>query len=119
MHRWQQCRGQQCRWTGRRGGGPPRRGRAARRAFPRTGGAGGAVPLAAPAAPLERAAVADAPMAAMPGAAMPMDGAAGGAAPAPALRVREYFPETMLWQPALITDEQGMADLAVTFADSI
>jgi hypothetical protein len=38
---------------------------------------------------------------------------------APALRVREYFPETMLWQPALITDEHGVADLAVNFADSI
>src|SRR5262249_52434678 len=40
----------------------------------------------------------------------------GGAAPA---RVREYFPETMLWQPALITDDKGMAVLPLTFADSI
>jgi hypothetical protein len=40
----------------------------------------------------------------------------GGAAPA---RVREYFPETMLWQPALITDDKGVAVLPLTFADSI
>jgi hypothetical protein len=41
---------------------------------------------------------------------------AGAAAPT---RVREYFPETLLWQPSLITDEQGCAELPVTFADSI
>ncbi len=39
----------------------------------------------------------------------------GSAAP----RVREYFPETMLWQPALITDEHGRAMLKVPMADSI
>jgi hypothetical protein len=43
----------------------------------------------------------------------------GTGAAAPIQRTREYFPETMLWQPALITDEQGRADLAVNFADSI
>ena len=43
--------------------------------------------------------------------------AQGGAAPI--TRVREFFPETMLWQPALITDERGIADMAVNFADSI
>ena len=43
---------------------------------------------------------------------------AQGAAGAP-VRVREYFPETMLWQPALITDDKGRATLPVTFADSI
>jgi len=43
-------------------------------------------------------------------------GQAGGAAP---IKVREYFPETMLWQPALITDDNGVANLAVNFADSI
>jgi hypothetical protein len=42
-----------------------------------------------------------------------------GGAQAPAVKVREYFPETMLWQPALITDDRGIADLAVNFADSI
>ena len=40
---------------------------------------------------------------------------AGAAAP----RVREYFPETMLWQPALITDEHGHAFFKVPMADSI
>lgn len=44
------------------------------------------------------------------------EGEGGGAPP---LRIREYFPETMLWQPALITDENGVANLAVNFADSI
>ncbi len=42
--------------------------------------------------------------------------AAGGPAPP---RLREYFPETLLWQPALITDEQGRATLSLDFADSI
>src|SRR5262249_19661148 len=41
---------------------------------------------------------------------------AGAAAPT---RLREYFPETMLWQPALITDDKGIALLPVNFADSI
>ncbi len=45
------------------------------------------------------------------------NGHAGGEAPI--TKVREYFPETMLWQPSLITDEKGVADLAVNFADSI
>jgi hypothetical protein len=52
------------------------------------------------------------PMQAPPGANV----AQGGAAPP---KVRDYFPETMLWQPALITDDDGVADLAVNFADSI
>jgi uncharacterized protein YfaS (alpha-2-macroglobulin family) len=41
---------------------------------------------------------------------------AGGPAPP---RLREYFPETMLWQPALITDDKGVAQLNFDFADSI
>lgn len=44
------------------------------------------------------------------------DSKAGSAVPT---RIREYFPETMLWQPALITDDQGRAELPVSFADSI
>jgi 5-hydroxyisourate hydrolase-like protein (transthyretin family) len=40
----------------------------------------------------------------------------GGAAPP---RLREFFPETLFWQPALITDERGEATLPLTFADSI
>jgi hypothetical protein len=46
----------------------------------------------------------------------PVEKEGGGAAPA---RIREYFPETMLWQPALITDDRGVAVLPLTFADSI
>ena len=41
--------------------------------------------------------------------------AGGGDAP----RVRSYFPETMYWNPALITDGQGNAQLTVPLADSI
>ncbi len=35
------------------------------------------------------------------------------------IRVREYFPETLWWEPALITDRFGEASLAVPMADSI
>jgi uncharacterized protein YfaS (alpha-2-macroglobulin family) len=45
-------------------------------------------------------------------------GSAGTAEPAPA-RVREYFPETLLFQPSLITDNRGVATLEVPMADSI
>jgi hypothetical protein len=41
--------------------------------------------------------------------------AGGGAAP----RVREYFPETLLWLPNLITDERGRATIDLKMADSI
>src|SRR5205823_2739156 len=51
------------------------------------------------------------------GGAGKAEGGDGGAAPV--TRLREYFPETMLWQPALITDDKGVAHLAVNFADSI
>lgn len=34
-------------------------------------------------------------------------------------RIREYFPETLLWQPELITDQRGRARLNVPLADSI
>ena len=47
----------------------------------------------------------------------PQGGPANAAAPP--MRLREYFPETMLWQPALITDDKGIARLPLTFADSI
>lgn len=43
-------------------------------------------------------------------------GQSGGVAPT---RVRDYFPETMLWQPSLITDDKGIAVMPVHFADSI
>lgn len=54
--------------------------------------------------------------------ARPADGPAApakGGDGAPITKIRDYFPETMLWQPSLITDENGVADLAVNFADSI
>jgi hypothetical protein len=38
---------------------------------------------------------------------------------APAVRLREYFPETLFWKPALITDNKGVALLPLDFADSI
>ena len=34
-------------------------------------------------------------------------------------RVREYFPETLLWQPELITDKNGRAELKFTLADNL
>jgi hypothetical protein len=34
-------------------------------------------------------------------------------------RLREYFPETLVWQPALETDKQGRAQLRFKFADNI
>ncbi|MBL8799518.1 MAG: hypothetical protein JNM56_36890 [Planctomycetia bacterium] len=37
----------------------------------------------------------------------------------PVMRVREYFPETLLWRPALITDDQGRVTMPLNFADSI
>src|SRR5205807_944409 len=46
-------------------------------------------------------------------------GLLAAAPPAPGMHVREYFPETLLWQPNLVTDENGVADLAVNLADSI
>jgi 5-hydroxyisourate hydrolase-like protein (transthyretin family) len=43
----------------------------------------------------------------------------GGGESAPPTRLREYFPETLLWRPALITDDKGRAELPLNFADSI
>ncbi len=34
-------------------------------------------------------------------------------------RVRQWFPETLLWRPELITDDQGRANLDLPLADSI
>ncbi|UCH33324.1 MAG: alpha-2-macroglobulin, partial [Armatimonadota bacterium] len=45
--------------------------------------------------------------------------AAPGAAAAEPVLVRQYFPETMFFEPALITDERGRATLDLTMADSI
>jgi hypothetical protein len=38
---------------------------------------------------------------------------------APVARVRDYFPETLLWAPDVITDDHGHATVRVPFADSI
>ncbi len=37
----------------------------------------------------------------------------------PAPRVREWFPETLLWRPELVTDDEGRASLQIDLADSI
>ena len=48
---------------------------------------------------------------------MPMSGEdSGGSAPP---RVREWFPETLLWKPEIVTDDHGVATLEVPLADSI
>ncbi|NSW57183.1 MAG: hypothetical protein HPY44_14310 [Armatimonadetes bacterium] len=72
-----------------------------------------------------------APAAGMPGMAMALDGgiAKGGVAEAvptsdaggveKPVRVREYFPETLYFEPSLITDENGKATLTFPMADSI
>src|SRR5262249_46281443 len=48
-----------------------------------------------------------------------MGGGAGQGGEGAPTRLREYFPETLLWRPSLITDDQGRAELPLTFADSI
>lgn len=53
------------------------------------------------------------------GASMPVSGAGGAAEGAAPPRLREYFPETLLFEPALITDAEGKAALDVALADSI
>jgi uncharacterized protein YfaS (alpha-2-macroglobulin family) len=81
---------------------------AAKAEFAARPAAPGAIPLAAPAA---------ADRGGLQGAA----GGAGGveAGEQPSIYVREYFPETLLWQPQLITDEKGVAHLPLQLADSI
>lgn len=37
----------------------------------------------------------------------------------PPARVRDWFPETLLWRPELITDDNGRASLTIDLADSI
>lgn len=51
----------------------------------------------------------------MPAASAPGQGQAGPAPP----RLREYFPETLLWLPELVTDENGRATWDLQLADSI
>ena len=46
-------------------------------------------------------------------------GDAGGTDPSGAIRVRQYFPETWVWEPLLLTDENGLTSLELTAPDSI
>jgi uncharacterized protein YfaS (alpha-2-macroglobulin family) len=49
---------------------------------------------------------------------LPGEGAVSESADVP-IRVRQWFPETLLWRPEIITDDQGRASLSVDLADSI
>ena len=53
----------------------------------------------------------------------PIEKDTDGKEPAPQaaepVRVRDWFPETLLWRPELITDDQGRATLDLDLADSI
>jgi CD109 antigen len=55
------------------------------------------------------------------GAAGPPVPAAGGdqASAPPAVRVRQFFPETWVWEPLRLTDENGRTTLDLTAPDSI
>ena len=44
---------------------------------------------------------------------------AGGSLPRLTPRLREYFPETLVWQPSIETDTQGRAELNFKLADNI
>src|SRR5207253_8504958 len=37
----------------------------------------------------------------------------------PPVHVRDFFPETLLWAPDVVTDDKGHAKIQVPFADSI
>ena len=43
----------------------------------------------------------------------------GMSSSAPTPRLRQYFPETLYWQPQLITDDNGRASIDLNLADSI
>lgn len=53
----------------------------------------------------------------------PEAAAGGGETPSssgpPPVRVRQFFPETWVWEPELLTDENGLATLELTVPDSI
>jgi uncharacterized protein YfaS (alpha-2-macroglobulin family) len=55
--------------------------------------------------------------AAADGGAPPVDPSGGGAAPE--VRIRQWFPETLYVNPAIITDETGHASVEIPIADSI
>ena len=47
------------------------------------------------------------------------EGLAASGGPQPQVRLRQFFPETMYVNPAIITDERGRASVTVEMADSI
>ncbi len=55
---------------------------------------------------------------AMP-SAVSAEATSGAGSDQQAVRIREYFPETLLFEPSLITDEHGIGTLNVEMADSI
>jgi hypothetical protein len=65
------------------------------------------------------------PLKAEPRMPRPLEEKPEGGAPAGAdeaaepVRVREWFPETLLWKPELVTDKDGKVSLSVDLADSI
>ncbi|MCU0723148.1 MAG: hypothetical protein MUC63_05985, partial [Planctomycetes bacterium] len=52
-------------------------------------------------------------------ATMEKAGGGGGGSAAPAVRIREFFPETLFVMPELLTDENGRARQEIELADSI
>ncbi len=53
------------------------------------------------------------------GAKSSVAGEPGGGAGGDAVRVRQYFPETLFWNPSVIADASGRARLTIPLADSI
>ena len=49
----------------------------------------------------------------------PAAGPGEGSGTEPPIRVRQFFPETWVWEPTLLTDEDGRAQLTLTAPDSI
>jgi len=92
-------------------------GRGGGRGGMRGGGLGGGIMFKA----AREAAGLDAVNAPMPAAAAPLQLAAAKpeSAAQPQVRLRQFFPETMYVNPALITDERGQATATVEMADSI
>ena len=70
-------------------------------------------------APTDEMVAMSAPDAAMEMEEMPQRADPGQKRSVAVPRVRDYFPETLLWQPELITDDNGMATLELPLADSI
>ena len=46
-------------------------------------------------------------------------GGAGGSVPPEAPRLRQFFPETWIWEPTLLTDDEGKATLNLVAPDNI